>query len=61
MEAIRTVKQLYVRNSQGIIIGDESIKMTKHGHQNAIVFIHGFLNSPREFLEIMNKMIIIKL
>lgn len=56
MEAVRTVKQLYVRNSQGIIIGDESIKMTKHEHQNAIVFIHGFLNSPREFLEIMNKM-----
>ncbi len=56
MEAIRIVKQLYVRNSQGIIIGDESIKMTKHGHQNAIIFIHGFLNSPREFLEIMNKM-----
>ena len=56
MEAVRTVKQLYVRNSKGIIVGDESIKMTKYGHQNAIIFIHGFLNSPREFLEIMDKM-----
>lgn len=51
LEAERVVHQLYQRNSDGIIKGLETIEI-KNGNKEAIVFLHGFLETPEAFHEV---------
>jgi len=52
LEDERVVDQLYARTADGIIEGTQSIEVIRSPHEkNALVFIHGFMDSPEAFKE----------
>lgn len=53
-EAERVIQQLYVRDSNGVIKGVESITIKKN-NANALVLVHGFLETPDTFRELINE------
>lgn len=55
-EAQRVVNQFYPRDAQGIIIGNESVEITHPGNKKAIILIHGFLDSPRVYTKVIEKL-----
>jgi len=55
LEAERVVTQLYQRNADGIILGLGGKKF-EHHHDQAVVLIHGFLDSPEVYDEYMTRL-----
>lgn len=55
-EAQRVVNQYYPRDEQGIIIDNESVEITYPGNKQAIILIHGFLDSPRVYTNVIQKL-----
>lgn len=53
-EAERVVNQLYPHDAEGVIAGTNSIEIIRGNSQAAVVFIHGFLESPHTFAELIN-------
>ena len=56
LEAERLVHQLYARDQQGIIVGNQSIKKVGIESHRAIILFHGFLDSPHVFQEVIEKL-----
>lgn len=52
-EAERLIDQLYLRDSNGVIYGANSIYPTKVKHPKALVFIHGFADTPQVFHQLI--------
>ena len=55
-EAQRVVNQFYPKDEQGIIIGNESVEITHPGNRKAIILFHGFLDSPRVYTKVLEKL-----
>lgn len=51
LEAERAVLQMYPRDKNGVIEGGQSFVINNH-HRNALVFVHGFQETPAIFLDI---------
>lgn len=56
LEAQRVVNQFYPKDEQGIIVGNESVEITQPGNRKAIVLFHGFLDSPRVYTKVLEKL-----
>jgi esterase/lipase len=52
LEAERVVLQLYPRDKQGVIEGLGDLKISRQANR-ALVFIHGFFESPASYLEVI--------
>lgn len=52
-EAKRVVQQLYPRDTDGVIVGLAGFYY-EHHKPNAIIFVHGFLDSPESFKDYFN-------
>lgn len=52
-EAERIVDQMYLRDSNGVIEGDQSIEIQK-GYDKALVLLHGFFESPETYNETLH-------
>lgn len=53
LEAERLVTQLYPRDDQGIIVGQQAQKINHHA-KRALILIHGFSESPETYSEIIS-------
>lgn len=53
IEAERVIEQLYPRDSYGIIKGHKTKSYIAH-RQQAVILIHGFLESPNIFISLFN-------
>lgn len=56
LEAERMVKQLYVRDSHGVIIGAQTIQPQTVTNPQAIVFLHGFADTPQVFAKTIERL-----
>lgn len=54
LESERVIEQIYHRDKDGVILG-KSEKKHINNHKNAIIFIHGFLSSPKIFEHSFNE------
>lgn len=52
-KAEKRVENMYLRNKDEIIDGLSSI-VIKNGHHKALLFVHGFMDSPASFADVVN-------
>lgn len=55
-EAQRTVNQMYPRNKQGVILGNESVVIQQDENNQAIVLMHGFLDTPKVYSKVIQEL-----
>jgi esterase/lipase len=53
LENERIINQLYLRNKDSVIEGVESREII-HGNENAVIIIHGFMDSPWDFTDLID-------
>ena len=53
LESERVINQLYPRDTKGVIKGVDTFKYQIKDHDEAIVLLHGFLETPEVFHELI--------